>query len=51
MRISTKITYLVKGDHPILKRMDEKVVGFPDAQELARELVIAGYEVTMDEVI
>ena len=40
--------YLIKGDHPILKRIDWIAVGLDDMNKKIHELIAAGYEVKIE---
>lgn len=43
--------FIVKGDHPTLKRPDKKIDGFEEADAYAKTLRMVGYEnVTIDPV-
>ena len=39
--------YIIRGDHPILKRIDWNAEGLEDMNAKFQELLNAGYEVTV----
>lgn len=42
--------YLVKGDHPIFKRIDRRCITLPEAENVKDGLKAVGYEVEIDEI-
>ncbi len=40
--------YLVKGDHPVLKRIDRVVSGIPELITMLKELFQFGYEIEIE---
>lgn len=46
----TRFKYLVKGDHPIFKRIDRRCITLPEAENVKEGLEVVGYEVEIDEI-
>ena len=45
-----KFKYIVKGDHPIFKRIDRRCLSFSEANNVKIGLEAAGYEIEIETI-